>query len=40
MPILLSELNAMIQATVEQKFRGQSFDVIAEIGQVTNKRDK
>jgi exodeoxyribonuclease VII large subunit len=40
MPILLSELNAMIQATVEQKFRGQSFDVIAEIGQVTIKRDK
>jgi exodeoxyribonuclease VII large subunit len=40
MPILLSELNALIQATVEQKFRGQSFDVIAEIGQVTIKKDK
>ncbi len=40
MPILLSELNAMIQATVEQKFRGHTFDVIAEIGQVNIKPDK
>ncbi len=38
--IRLSELTALIQNTLEQTFRSQVFDVIAEIGQVNIKQDK
>ena len=38
--IRLSELTTLIQNTLEQTFRSQVFDVIAEIGQVNIKQDK
>jgi exodeoxyribonuclease VII large subunit len=38
--IRLSELTSLIQKSIEQTFRSQIFDVIAEIGQVNIKLEK
>jgi exodeoxyribonuclease VII large subunit len=38
--IRLSELNQLIQFSIENSFRGKTFDVIAEIGQVNIKTEK
>ncbi len=38
--IRLSELNSLIQKTLDEAFRTQFFDVVAEIGQVNIKKDK
>ncbi|MEY4329775.1 MAG: exodeoxyribonuclease large subunit [Bacteroidota bacterium] len=38
--IRLSELNSLIQKTLDETFRAQFFDVVAEIGQVNIKKDK
>ena len=38
--IRLSELTSLIQKSIEQTFRSQIFDVIAEIGQVNIKHEK
>ncbi len=38
--IRLSELNQLIQFSIENSFRGKTFDVIAEIGQVNIKNEK
>ena len=39
MPLTLSELNVTIRQTLDDHFNGRTFDLIAEIGQVTIKKD-
>ncbi len=39
MPISLSQLNTTIRGVIDEKFRSQTYDLIAEIGQVTIKKE-